>query len=281
MQDIGKKADRTTAVGAVQIFCGGVMSLLFGIISLFLRALGGLTDSPYPVLTTLFLSIITIGIILVLRGYVNYKVASRYRRVSAALEGDIGTPLSTIAQKLNLDENKLLKTLHKQTARGFWPKAFLDTEKKVFYPDYNPVHISTESGNQAVDEILRTANGFIHEMTIINRSIEDTDLNAHVDTLIDLAKQVYTYIEKNPDKSGLVRQLSNYFLPTAAGLLASYVELQSKAEKNDEVTEAMSKVTEVVSTIEEVFKKQLSSLYSEKAMDVSVEAEVLQNMADI
>ena len=45
--------------------------------------------------------------------------------------------------------------------------------------------------------------------------------------------------------------------------------------------EAMLKVSQVIGTIVEVFKKQLDSLYSEKAMDLAVEVEVLQSMVDM
>ena len=118
-------------------------------------------------------------------------------------------------------------------------------------------------------------------MATISRSIDDPDLKASVDTLTDIAKQIYTYIGENPEKSSLVRQMSNYFLPTTVNLLADYSELQKQTVKSENMLTSMQKITEMMSRIEPAFRKQLDDLYSKKSMDVSVEIEVMQNMLDI
>jgi hypothetical protein len=277
MLDVNKKADRTTAVGALQMLLGGAQIVLFGILS---GALAIFMDNATLPTILLFAGLI-IGTFLIFVGYGNYKVASRFRRISAAMGEATSIELSALTQKLGWSRDKLQKYINKQISRDFWPDSFLDTEKGLFILGYNPANLKTESGNQAVDDVLRTASGFIHEMTTINRSIENAELKAQVNTIIEINKQIYTYIEKNPDKSGLVRQLSNYFLPTTVKLLTSYLELQNQTVKSGNMLEAMKKVTEVIGTMEDVYKKQLDSLYSEKALDVSVEAEVLQNMVDM
>ena len=44
---------------------------------------------------------------------------------------------------------------------------------------------------------------------------------------------------------------------------------------------SMAKIKGMMTSIEAAFNKQLSDLYSGKAMDVSVEFEVMQNMLDM
>ena len=277
MIDSNKRADRFTAAGALQMILGGVLIILFGLLSGALALF--LDGSALPVI--LLLAGIGIGTLLLIAGFGNYKLASRFRRISEVMGENTKVELSAITSKLGWSRESILKYLRKQTARGLWPDSFLDESKGVFILGYSPTELKTDSGNQAVDEVLRDASGYIHEMTTINRSIDNPDLSKQVDTLIDIAKQIYSYIEKNPDKAGIVRQLSNYFLPTTVKLLTTYLELQNKTVKSDNMLEAMLKVSQVIGTIVEVFKKQLDSLYSEKAMDLAVEVEVLQSMVDM
>jgi len=281
MSDMNKKADKTTAIGVLLLFAGGFLVILFGIIALIGRIWFLFSDASSSIPAFLFLLSIIVGGFLIWKGYGSYKMASRYRRICRIMGDDAAIDLSALAQKLGWTRAKLIKALHRQTSHGFWPNSFLDTSSGVFVLGYNPAHLKSDSGNKALDELLGTANTYIHEMATISRSIDDPDLKASVDTLTDIAKQIYTYIGENPEKSSLVRQMSNYFLPTTVNLLADYSELQKQTVKSENMLTSMQKITEMMSRIEPAFRKQLDDLYSKKSMDVSVEIEVMQNMLDI
>jgi len=64
-------------------------------------------------------------------------------------------------------------------------------------------------------------------------------------------------------------------------LLGDYLELQNQTVKSENMIESMEKIKGMMTSIEAAFNKQLSDLYSGKAMDVSVEVEVMQNMLDM
>jgi len=281
MPDTNKKADKTTAVSVVQMFAGVFLIILFGVFALLGLVWSLITDATSPLPTFLFLLNVVIGVFFIWKGYGNYKLASRFRRISRAMGESTDMELSALEQKLGWSRDKLLKALHRQRARDFWPDSYLDTDNGLFILGYSPTYLRTDSGNKALDELLKTANTHIHEMATASRSVDDTDLKAQTETLTDIAKQIYSYVEKNPDKSGLVRQLSSYFLPTTVNLLKDYVELQNQTVKSDNMIGSMKKIKGMMNSIEAAFNKQLSDLYSGKAMDVSVEVEVMQNMLDI
>jgi len=281
MSDVNKMADKTTAIGVLQIFAGALLILLFWVISMVSRVLSLVNDASSALSTTLLIASVVIGGFVIYRGYVNYKLASRFRRIYRAMGDDTYMNLTQLEQKLGWSKEKLQTALRRQISYGFWPESFLDTDNGVFVLGYDPAQSKSETGNKAVDEILGTAYGLIHDMVTVNRSIEDEQLKAKADTLVETAKQIYGYIEKSPEKSGLVRQMTNYLLPTTINLFRDYVELQEQTIKSDNMIESMQKINDMTNTIDAAFKKQLNILYEEKAMDVSAELEVMQNIIDI
>ena len=281
MTDINKKADRATAVGVLQILAGSLLILVFWIIS-FVSSFWILLIQGIPP-TSAFITFIgiVIGVILVIRGFRNYKLASRFRRVYRAIGDKTNIELSVLATKLNWSKEKLLKALNNQIAQGYWQDSFLDSTNGVFILGYAPTHLKTDSGVEAVDKMLDNANGNIHEMATINRSITNDNLKEHVERLIDIATQIYSYVEKNPEKTGQIRKFNNYFLPTTVNLLDEYLDLQNQAVKTENMQESMKKIEDTMTTIEAAFKKQLDSLYDDRNMDVSVEIDVMTKMMDV
>ncbi|MCL2628183.1 MAG: 5-bromo-4-chloroindolyl phosphate hydrolysis family protein [Oscillospiraceae bacterium] len=273
-----KKANMITAIGVLQIIGGVLLILLFGAIHLFSRILALIASNPEPGSPILLIISTIAGLLVIWRGYLNYKLASRFRRIKRAMGESISIKLSDLEGKLFWKRRKLLKALQKQLSSGLWEDAYIDKANDVFVLGYNPSVVASDTGDATLDELLGTANGFIRDMTIAGHSIEDKELKAQVETLTEIAGQIYSYIKLNPEKAGHVRRLSNYFLPTTAALLIKYTQMQSQSVKTDSMNEAMQKIAEVIPTLVDVFKKQLDAIYSEKAMDVDVEIEVLQNM---
>ena len=48
--------------------------------------------------------------------------------------------------------------------------------------------------------------------------------------------------------------------------------------EGENITETMRKIREVLATIEEAFEKQLDSLFSDEALDISTDISVLETM---
>jgi len=281
MTDIGIKADKKTAIGVIQMFIGVFLFLVFFTIALFNRiwtSISGDTISTSAVFTLL---IIFLAGFLIFKGYKNYKLASRYRRINRIVGDDTSIKLSQLEDKLDWSKEKVIKALTLQISKGFWKESYLDIDSGLFLIGYNPIHLKTSSENQALHELLNKANGYIHEMTTINRSIDDINMKNHVDTLINIAKQIYTYIEEHQEKANLVRQLTNYFLPTTVELLASYLELQNQNVKSDGMIVSMSKIADMMESLDSAYKNQLDMIYSEKSLDVSVEIDVMKKIIDI
>lgn len=283
-----KKANMLTAIAATQITGGVFFAMLMGIINLITGGLAMLRNIWSRTAETVsvgfpwvFVIGLIIGGIVVLRGIMNFRTASGYKKVSKAIGDNESISFINLEKRLFWSRKKLLRELGKQTKNGFWPGSYIDMTDEVFIAEYNPIVEKADSGDTVVDEQLDTIGDLIRNMASAGEQIENENLQEQVERLTTIVKQIYSHVEQHPEKAGLVRRLSNYFLPTTVGLLTKYIELQQQAVKTDNMNEAIAKIGEVMDTLEAVFTKHLDALYEEKALDVEVEVEVLQNMAEM
>jgi len=274
VENINKKADKATAIGVLQYIMGALIFIICMILSMVTSFL--MQESIVP--TVLMVSGIAAGTLLTCKGVINYKRASRYRRINKAMDGAKNVELTGLQSKLGWPKDKIISAIKNQIAHGYWPDAHLDTEKGMFMLGYNPSHVATDTGNTATDELLNEANAHLHDMATTACTIEDEQLREQAERLIDIATQIYKAVEKAPDKQSNVRQLTNYFLPTTSKLLTDYADLQNQSVKSDNMLESMQKIKEAMQAIEESFKKQQTAVFDSKALDISVEIDVLKKM---
>jgi len=278
MQNIDRKADKTTAIGVLQYITGAIIFILCMVIALLVYLFNLARDAQSITHIIILIVGVVIGTLLTCKGVANYKRASRYRRIKKAMDGAVSIDIATLQSKLGWPKDKIKTFIKAQTEHGFWPDSHLDTEKGVFMLGYNPAHIDTDTGNIATDEVLKEANKHLHDMATAIRVVSDETLKAQAERIIEITKQIYKAVEQNPEKQSSVRQMSNYFLPTTAKLLTDYVDLQNQPIKSENMEETMAKIKDSMSSIEETFKKQQEAIYNDKAMDISVEIDVLKKM---
>lgn len=272
------KTERAVITGVLQALAGCLLFGLFGIGALLSKVWSIFAGSQGALSLILFLIGTAGGVILILKGTESFKLASGFRKISRIMGDDASIQLFVLEKRLGWNRNKLIKSLRRQIAGGFWRGAYLDVSNGVFILGYSPPGVFTNSGIQAVDELLTTANGFIHDMAAIRITIEDQALKTRIGHLIDAATQIYTFVKKEPGKIRQVRQFSNYYLPVTAGLLKNYQELAAEPIKGENILESMQKIAGAMATVETAFRSQLNDLYQDKNLDIAVDVEVLQNM---
>ena len=278
MKNRSTKTERTVIAGVLQTLAGCILFCLFGVGALVSKIWSVFAGTQGTSSLVLFLIGTAGGLFLIWKGVENFRLASGFRKISRIMGESKSVQLSALEKKLEWNRSKLLKTLRRQMAKGFWQDAHLDAASGVFMLEYIPPCVFTDSGIQAVDELLNTANGFIHEMATASISMEDTALKAQVEHLIGIATQIYAFVKKDPGKTRQVRQFSNYYLPITAGLLKNYQELSAETVKGENIRESMRKIADAMATVETAFENHLNDLYQDKNLDISVDVEVLQNM---
>lgn len=145
-------------------------------------------------------------------------------------------------------------------------------------PPKPPEAINT--GNEELDEVLTAAMKYMNELTALDVSITSERIDKPLQDLVRICQQIFDYIKKTPGKVRQIRQFMNYYLPTTIKLLKNYDELSRQPVKGDNIKAAMAKIEETILVIRAAFEKELDSLYEDKAMDITVDIEVLENMME-
>ena len=272
------KADVAVTAGVIQIISGGLLFILFGIGALISKLWSLFVETSGTLSLALFLIGTVSSVFFLWKGIGNLRIAHRFQKISRIMGENTNIHLSALEKMLNWSRKDLVKTLRRQMARGFWTNAYLDTVNDVFILGYTASSFDADSGDKAVDEFFKKANDFIHQMVTMNLCVSDPVLKAKVEQLTDIAQQIFAFVKKNPEKTRQIRQFSNYYLPNTVSLLKNYQELQGETIKSENIRESLEKVAGSMTIIETAFKKQLDDLYEDKALDISVDIEVLQNM---
>lgn len=147
---------------------------------------------------------------------------------------------------------------------------------KTILVEKEPEPIST--GNLELDEVLTTGTAYMSELSNLSLKIENKDIAVKIDKMMGVSRHIFEFVTKTPSKIRQIKQFMNYYLPTTIKLLKNYNEFQKQETKGENIVSAMGKIEGVLDTIVIAFKKVLDDLFSDKALDTSVDIEVLEKM---
>ncbi len=134
------------------------------------------------------------------------------------------------------------------------------------------------TGDAELDGLLLQGKDAIQQMKMLNTKIKNRKMCEKVERLISLAKDIFEHVAKNPEKGTKIRKFMNYYLPTTLKLLESYVEAASQSVRGKNITATMVRIESIMGTIVIAFEKQLDSLFSANALDISADITVLEEM---
>lgn len=143
-------------------------------------------------------------------------------------------------------------------------------------PPAEPPAIKT--GNEALDEFLTSSMTYLNELNGLALSITNEKMILPMGELLNITRQILAFVEKQPEKIRQIRQFMNYYLPTTIRLLKSYGDFSGQQLKGDNIKEAMAKIEESMGGIVETFRRELDNLYLDKAVDISVDIDVMLAM---
>lgn len=151
-------------------------------------------------------------------------------------------------------------------------------EEKRYKAPKTPAPVPIKTGNSDLDTLLTTAMDYVSQLNELSLNITNEKMSGPIGELLNVSRQIFAYVEKQPDKIRQIRQFMNYYLPTTIKLLTSYRELSQQPLKGDNIREAMGKIESSMDGIVKIFHNELDSLYSDKAVDITVDVDVMLAM---
>lgn len=108
--------------------------------------------------------------------------------------------------------------------------------------------------------------------------IKSPEMQRKIILLEETAEDIFTYVEKHPEKMPDIRKLVSYYLPTLLKLLDEYKKYEQVDIKNSEVEKAKQDISKTLDTANVAFITLLESLYKEDTLDVKTDIKVFNSM---
>ncbi|MDR0958626.1 MAG: 5-bromo-4-chloroindolyl phosphate hydrolysis family protein [Clostridiales bacterium] len=137
-----------------------------------------------------------------------------------------------------------------------------------------------KTGVSEADIIITKGKGFIDSLIQYNDKIDDAYISGNIDSLVSNAREIFTFVSKNPKTARKLDTFMDYYFPTALKLLNSYAEVSNSkiSSAGGNVNEIKNKVRNSINMIVTAFEKQLDALYSDKFLDISTDIKVMESV---
>ncbi len=118
----------------------------------------------------------------------------------------------------------------------------------------------------------------IEKMRQLNIAIEDKVISDYLDELEMICQDIFTYVEKNPNRESEIKDFVDDYLPKTFRLLQKYDDLSTRTLKTKNINHAMEEITQVLGVIVEAIKNLYDRIYENEALQISREVKVLKDM---
>ena len=134
--------------------------------------------------------------------------------------------------------------------------------------------IAADEKNGFADELDR----ILDELNDINDQIRDQGVKCRINRIGQLTDGIFRAVIEKPERAGDVRRFMNYYLPTTLKLLKNYEVLEEQSYQGENIAASREKIENVLNMLIGAYEKQLDRLFSDDALDIAAEIDVLETM---
>ncbi len=149
----------------------------------------------------------------------------------------------------------------------------LRNKKKDYVEEVESLNLEEET-----EKILIKGYSYIESLRNYNNRIPDEKMSMQIDRLEGTTRRIFDEVKQHPEKTGKLRRLMDYYLPTVDSILARYAQFDNNNITGENVEASKQQISETMGTINEGFDNILNSLYSEDKMDITSDLVVLKQM---
>lgn len=112
----------------------------------------------------------------------------------------------------------------------------------------------------------------------VNNAIPDEVMTDKIARLETVSAKIFEQAKSDPGKLPRMRKFMDYYLPTSLKLLKTYAELDAQGVEGENISDSKRRIEQTMDTLVVAFENQLDQLFSNDALDVSADIDVMQNM---
>lgn len=119
------------------------------------------------------------------------------------------------------------------------------------------------------------------QFRVLGQAVSNPILRAKIHRLEQLAQQIFTLAEKDPDKAPQLKKFTEYYLPTSFKLLNTYVQMEHQGIQGENISETKQRIERSMDLLITAFENQLDKLFQADALDVSADISALEGMLNL
>lgn len=124
-------------------------------------------------------------------------------------------------------------------------------------------------------------DAMLTQFRLLGQAVANPLLRAKIHRLEQLAQQIFTLAEKDPDKAPQLKKFTEYYLPTSFKLLNTYVQMEHQGIQGENISEAKQSIERSMDMLITAFENQLDKLFQADALDVSADISALEGMLNL
>lgn len=134
------------------------------------------------------------------------------------------------------------------------------------------------TGSEDVDAMLTGIAADLDRLHALNDAIPDKELSAAMDRMEKAGRRIVDVVEKDPEKARMVDRFARYYLPESLKLMSAYAELEKNGVQGENAAQITRDLRQNAGTTATAFETLLDSLYSDEALNISTDIEVLDSI---
>ncbi len=298
------------AAGTVKAISGGVLSVIFGIITIAMSAFISI-DGFFVAMAIIFGMLFCGSVGLFVNGYSRLNLINRARRFVQLCGNNQYNTLSQMSDATGISEGKIAKQIRKILSIGMYPEGYIDDDNTTLmlsdsvYKQYvdtmtrklnddlrlqeerKSLEVSVNSDaasklsndeQKELEQMITAGNNAISRLHALNDSIPGEVISEKLDRLENILKQIFNCVKEHPEQMDRMHKLMDYYLPTMLKLVEAYDEYDKVSDPGRDIIDAKSEIEKTLDTINDSFVKLLNNLFEKSVLDVTSDAKVLKVM---
>jgi len=247
---------------------------------------------------TVSVAVIVINILLILRALSESRYMKRYEKYYKVLKYKKTELIDDLAENVSLSHKMVCNDLKKAIKYNLIPHGHFVKDNSVFmvsnaaYDEYMSKKAEYDryydkllddrkrmrERTPEIEDLMQRGREYIAAIHEINDIIKDKSISDKLNRMEDVVATIFQEVDINPSQAQNLGMFMDYYLPTTKKLLETYVDMDTKKVKGENIRKTQAEIVGALDTINESFETLLERFYDEKEMDISSDIAVMGTM---
>lgn len=219
-------------------------------------------------------------------------IGKNYMRFLRELGHNTVIPVRDLASAVQQTEEETVKDLLYMMQNGYFHQARIVENDSLFILDIDTFKLyknqaakidkteekklSETRDDQRAQNIITNGNIYLDKIEKSKEKIKNGVFLKKVEKVSQTIENILLLIQKYPDKAYALDKFMDYYLPTTAKLVDTYIEFEQMNTGDEKINSSMKEIDKSVGTINEAFEKIQVELLSDRAMDIKTDIDTMK-----